>query len=154
MVTDSNLYAGHDLQAMISYGIFVLNEIHWKRIYKFSEKEQNGKEKQNYNIYIYILYSISKEIFLIKEKCFPRIFSINVNSAFFYIGLQQTLIIHAKVFLAATQNLSKSNRVFQAWPEVCHQIFGGWKVQPHETCVRACDVFEKACLSSKISKIG
>ena len=48
----------------------------------------------------------------------------------FRIALKKKKILsHKNICFKAIQNACKSNRVSQAWTEVCHEIFGGWEVQ-------------------------
>ena len=63
------------------------------------------------------------------------IFSINVNSTLFKIGLEQKWFLYCKnICFVAIQNGCKSNRVVQTWMEVCHEIFDGWE---------KCDMYKK-----------
>ena len=55
----------------------------------------------------------------------------NVNSTLFETGLQQILFqSHWNICFEAIQKGGKLNWVLQVLTEVCHQIFGGFEVQP------------------------
>ena len=68
-----------------------------------------------------------------KENCFLELFSINVNSVLFGIGLFYSCKI---ICFEAIQNGCKLSRMFQASTEIRYQIL------LCEICRRMCDVYE------------
>ena len=53
----------------------------------------------------------------------------DLNSAIFGIALLQKLFhSHKNICFEAIRKSSKSNRMLQAWTDVCDQILGKWKL--------------------------
>ena len=57
------------------------------------------------------------------------------------------------ICFGAIQNAGKSNRVFQAWTEVCDKKnFDSWEVQIRLKSLKMYDMYEETCFSKKIGE--
>ena len=103
---------------------------------------------------VYLWRSFNKQGWFF-EKSKINLFFPELFHKYFSIGLLQKLFqSHKNISSATIQNDNKSNRMLQAWTEVCYQIFAGWEVQTMWNSRRMCDVYGEMCFSKKMFTNG